>query len=335
LAGAENITFESSLYESTPAIFVLGSALTIASDLTITGPGVEKLILNAQGGSRVFEVTQNSPSAPKVTIANMKLTGGNAGAVRSNSGANSLALDRVWITGNTGGGISTLGALKITNSAITNNTGGDALNVQSGSGTLSNVTISDNISNGASAGIYFKNASATLTNVTVVNNLADADNNGSTTESGGLFLDINTSIKVYNSIVAQNHTMLSGVETAADVATSPPNSSIHSTSAYNLIGADLSSAFPTASGNSNQISVTPQQLALTELGFYGGAVIPVIAPKGGSLAIDAGDNAFALAAGLEFDQRGGFYGRFNDGDFDLQSDTDIGALELAIGEYYS
>jgi hypothetical protein len=51
-----------------------------------------------------------------------------------------------------------------------------------------------------------------------------------------------------------------------------------------------------------------------------------------SAAIDAGDNAEAIAKDLDFDQRG--LDRFRDWDLDEAEDVDIGALELAIGEEY-
>lgn len=53
-------------------------------------------------------------------------------------------------------------------------------------------------------------------------------------------------------------------------------------------------------------------------------------------AIDAGNNAVAMAYGLFQDQRGGHFNRIADfGDDDVFETVDIGALELAFVEEYS
>lgn len=292
--------------------------------VTIEGPGAEDLTINAQGLSRVFNVMSSGPDPFSATIRGLRLTGGNAGAIATSTGMASVTLDELIVEGNVGGGVYAWYGPTITDSAIINNSGGPALDVRYGGGSIRNVTVSGNTSRGTTAGVYLYSFSGTLTNVTIVNNLADLDDNDEGVEIGGVTLGGNTTAKFVNSIIAQNSTYAGGEIVAADIGVVGLNNTFNATSVNNVIGAVVSGTFPSG-GNTNTTGVTPEDLKLSPLGDYGGPT-PTHALLPGSLAIDGGSNA---AAGSHVvDQRG--FERIEDGDFDGILTIDVGAYEFSL-----
>src|SRR5262245_16730063 len=88
--GADAIDFDSGL---TGTIALTGGELDITGDLTITGPGADKLTVSGSNLSRVFQVE----AGETVSISGLTIAGGNAGTDFSSNG----------------GGIDNFGALTV------------------------------------------------------------------------------------------------------------------------------------------------------------------------------------------------------------------------------
>jgi hypothetical protein len=134
-------------------------------------------------------------------------------------------------------------------------------------------------------------------------------------------------VTLYNSIVAGNIDYLWG-GLHRDVANYLGTFGSNSTN--NLIGAVGWSGLSTTA-NLTGTHTSPLDPGLAALDNYGGPT-KTHALLNGSLAIDAGDAAKAIAYGLLYDQRG--QDRIDDGDGDLLLLVDIGAFELGADEYF-
>ena len=113
-AGADTIDFQPGL---TGTIALTGGELDITDDLTINGPGADKLTVSGSNISRVFKVE----AGETVTISGLTIAGGNAG------------------TGN-GGGIDNFGALTVSDSVFSGNSATDGGGLANESGGTATVT---------------------------------------------------------------------------------------------------------------------------------------------------------------------------------------------------
>lgn len=217
----------------------------------------------------------------------------------------------------------TFTTLTITDSTIAENDGPGISIGTDADANIRNTTISSN----AGVGMSVADATAILTNVTVTQNRVS-----NSTETAGLYADSGSTIELHNTIVAQNYAGPSGSEVLADLGQAATGSFSIGTSSYNMIGVVGDSGF-TASQN-NIILGSSGDPGLTALGNYGGPT-RTHALLSTSQAIDAGDNAKALALDLIYDQRGEDFDRIVDWDQDLDARVDIGAFELAISELFS
>ncbi len=195
IPGANSIAFAPSLF-GTPQTISLGSQLpTITQALTITGPGVNLLTLNAGNGTdntfgtadgwRIFNVDDSTASLITVTLSGLTLTGGDVTAGGAISNAENLTILDSWIvanSGNFGGGVVSSGTLSVVGSTISGNkasSGGGGIN-SSGTATIVNSTISGNDATGTSGGGIINYAPPALTaslmleNSTITNNTAGA-----------------------------------------------------------------------------------------------------------------------------------------------------------------
>ncbi|MEK6234310.1 MAG: CSLREA domain-containing protein, partial [Planctomycetales bacterium] len=162
-SGADQITFDPSLFSGGPQNLLLGGAeLAITSALTITGPGASTLTIDAQDNSRIFNIDDGNAGQVAVGISGLTLTGGGnvtlglGGAIHNSE---NLTLSTLTVSDNSaggGGGIYNSGRLTITDSTISGNTansggynephGGGGIR-NSGTLTVTSSTISGNISN--------------------------------------------------------------------------------------------------------------------------------------------------------------------------------------------
>lgn len=149
---ADLIQFDSSLTATGPATIQLSAslgALNIGSDISIQGPGMNDLTIDAQGNSRVFTIS----SGAAATISGLTITGGTT----PNDGAGiyaigNLTLDSVIIEGNNapryGGGIYAAADLTLNSSVVRNNSsdwdGGGLFFTTTADVTIRESTIDDN-----------------------------------------------------------------------------------------------------------------------------------------------------------------------------------------------
>ena len=190
-AGADAITFDSSVFSSEQTIDLVSQLPDVTDDVTITGPGADLLTIDAGNGTdgqfntndgfRIVNIDDGDDSNEiDVELSGLTLTGGDAatsaGAIFNNE---NLIVTDSTITGNAGfggGGINSGGyaqddsTLTIIRSTISGNDasyGGGVYNV--GTVTLADSTISDNTTFGDGAGLANFNTT-TVTNSTISNN---------------------------------------------------------------------------------------------------------------------------------------------------------------------
>ncbi len=200
---------------------------------------------------------------------NQGVTGGGIENGGSSSAA-TLAVTNSTISGNTGqgGGISNDSSATVMDSTISGNTGTGLLN--SGNLTVTNSTVAGNTEGGIGS-----TGTLTVTNCTIAKNSA-------TTGAGGVDVSSGTA-EILNTIVAEN---LQG-STASDIG---GNVAI----GYNdLIGTGGAGGLSSAGGSGNIVGVADPLLG--PLQNNGGPTF-TMALLGGSPAINAGNNAFAVDA---------------------------------------
>ena len=313
--------------------------LDITTEIVIQGNGAANTVIDANGIDRVFHVLGSG----NLTLDRLTIKGGTTseagGGIFTENGT-TATLTSVTVSNNlanlspssSGGGISSLGTLSVTDSTISDNSsnlfGGG---VQAfGAATIINSTISGNSTNNLGGGIA-TNQMLTIVNATISGNSASRaggiygtgassvsvtnstifDNRASSDNQGGGILNANTMpMMLNNSLVAGN----SGGDLAVTTVYSGTN---------NLIGDG-------SGGLSNTITGDPLLGPLQD----NGGPTKTHALLYGSPAIDAGDNAQVpldaedldgdanVTEPLPFDQRGAGYARI------LSGTVDIGAVEF-------
>ncbi len=227
-----------------------------------------------------------------------------------------VAVDSCDVVNNPGGGIQNGGWLTVNNSTLTGNVaygGGGIYNGATGTLALVDSTIADNTATAPAFFVYepsggggVDNAgSLTVLNSTIANNQAVNPAGG-----GGLYDEADSTVALYNSIVALNSDS-GGADDIAGSVLSPA-------SEYNLVGVDETGSL-TNGVDGNEVGVNNPELG--PLADNGGPT-ETISLLGGSPAIDAGSNFLALDPDgnpLATDQRG--FARVVNGA------ADIGAFE--------
>lgn len=136
---------------SVTGTIVLSNQLTIAKNLTITGPGESLLTISGNDTSRVFEISSGDydVAISGVTIADGTAATSGGGVYNQSTGA--VVLENVIFSGNladAGGGMYNIG-----NSPL-----------------LTKVTFIDNAASGAGGGVYNNSSSPTLNEVAFISN---------------------------------------------------------------------------------------------------------------------------------------------------------------------
>jgi predicted outer membrane repeat protein len=370
-SGPDTITFNSSLFNNIinggQDSIALGNPgqLVIGSDVTIVGPGADKLAIFPAVTGRVITVN----SGVTATISGVVIANGygvaSGGGIYSD--AASLKLDSVWVIENTstysGGGIYVnSGALDLENCTIDNNSTGTSVGGSWGEGggvfifgtlttspalIVNRTTISANTANGG-GGLYFSSYQGGDVRVGKITNSTIADNAG--TYIGGLRARFNTRLEIVNSTIADNSSN-NGAGAGLDLADGGTAILKNSIVADNF-GANIWGLVDTSSNNNllgnwgtgglsdndahhNKVLASNDTAHLAPLDNYGG-LTKTMPPLSGSRAIDGGDNSVAIAYGLVYDERGPGHNRIVDFNQDLSTNNvDIGAVELAVGELYN
>ena len=330
--------------------------IPIAKNINITGPNsvtnTDPIVVSGGGVSRIFKVNSGITAVIDTLIMTNGLVsgaspGGNGGAIYNDHGTLTIKNSTVsGSTANPGGGIfndgSTSGSatLTIINSTISGNTsnsdGGGVYNqgVSGGSATLTitNSTISGNTAKFSGGGVITDGtsgtASVTITNSTITNNRSDSDTN-TVGDGGGLIILGGSTAVLRNSIVALNFKGGSPSTTANDIdgVVTAGGSSTH-----NLIGTCTDGCTLSTGIDNNTLGVTAGQLNLGTLQNNGGPV-QTHALLAGSIAIEAGNNAYVVAPPFLntspiTDARGTGFPRIADSaDANTTATVDIGAYE--------
>ncbi len=202
--GDDIIEFSPDAYSEDGVLSLVGSGLTIDSNVEIRGPGADQLEINAGGNSGVFTVV----SGVSVTIDGVTIAGGNVG-LGYGGGINTLGtldLTNSVITGNTtlssGGGISNQGTLTLLNTEVTGNTasvyGGGIFNFGSGNVVFITDSTIDGNQGGSIGGIYQNGGSLEVTGSTISNNTSTSGG------AGGMFVTTSADVAITNSTVSGN-----------------------------------------------------------------------------------------------------------------------------------
>ena len=307
-AAADTITFASPLFDTGQTIILVGE-VQITTQLTINGPGADKLSISGGNVNRVVWAMNGST----VAIRDLSLTNGRAdgdvGAGLMISMAN-VTIERVHVKDSGaayGGGIFVDGgALTMTRSAVTGNSAADyggGLFVNWGSATVTGSTFSGNTAQSIAVAIVngetLSISDSTITNNTVVNDM------------GGGIYDVGF-LTIGNTIIAGN--------VAPDVAYSDLYSGGVLTSlGHNLVG--IGNGSFNAAGDQQGTTATPLDAKLGPLGNSGGTT-PTHSLLAGSPAIDAGSSAEST------DQRGLTRVVDQPGYANAAAGADIGAFEI-------
>jgi predicted outer membrane repeat protein len=178
---------------NTPQTITLASGLSITRSLTISGTGVDNLVLSGNNAVRVISVT----TGVNVTLKNLTVRDGfvvnQAGGGIYSSGA--LTLTAVNILSSTvgtgavtalGGALHVTGTLVYSGGLVSGNTAyrGGGVYVNGGRATLTGVDIFTNTSTSYGGGLYSKGA-LTVSATAMISNAAAA----SGARAGGIYLD--------------------------------------------------------------------------------------------------------------------------------------------------
>jgi len=308
LAAADTITFASPLFDTAQTITLSGQVL-ISSEMTINGPGADKLSISGGNVNRViWAQTFSTVTIRDLTLANGRADGDIGGGLVISEA--SVTLERVHVKDSEavyGGGIFVDGgALTITRSAVTGNSASDygaGLFVNWGSATVTGSTFSGNTAQFI-GGAIVNGETLFISDSTITNNTAVNDMGGGIYDVG--FLTIG------NTIIAGN--------VAPNVAYSDLYSGGVLTSlGHNLVG--VGNGQFNATGDQQGTAGTPLDAKLGPLGNSGGTT-PTHSLLAGSPAIDAGSSAEAT------DQRGLTRVVDQPGYANAAAGADIGAFEI-------
>lgn len=219
-----------------PVEIVLGAATYTLTDtagglLAVTNPGGTEIVGISQattviatptGGTlTVLAVRAVGSTGGMLFASNLTITGGNdgLGGGLSITPSNSAAvLTSVTVSGNLadanqgdqGGGIYDAGSLWMTNSSVTNNSGGygGGMTVVGGYASLNGVAISQNAAvNGAGGGIYAVNSTVSMNGGSITSNTSMLQSGGG--QGGGLYA-ANGTVVLSNVVVSSNQALAKG-----------------------------------------------------------------------------------------------------------------------------
>jgi len=307
-----------------PATILLSTNLVVSSNVTISGPGPNNLVVDGNVNGRVFFISVGKT----VTISGLTISNGVAsGSFPDSEGGGiynqhaTLTVSNCMLIGNSasgnGGGIfNDRGTLTVTNSTLSGNSatvdGGGIFNsgvFGIGTLTISNSTLSDNSAAGSEGGGGIFNQSLTPGTAAVTVKNCTFTGNSAVHAGGGIF--------IYR---------LSGANTLTIGGTILNNTAgVSGTNIENIGGGDLTSlgynlssdaaaGYLTAAGD--QLNTNPMLGPLQDNGgpTFTHALLP------GSPAIDMGDPSFTPPP--DYDQRGPAFSRVFNGRID------IGAFEV-------
>lgn len=323
-AGSD-IMFDPTVFNTARTITLTSGEIAFSKNLTVSGPGANRLTVSGNNASRVFNI---SGSGLNIAISGLTISNGRVGAggggVAVNNSIGTFA--DCAFTGNTAVG-NEGGAVQLANAGGTftgctfsgNTAGGNrggAVSVENSSAAFTTCTVSGNTANfGAGIALFNTSGNRTLsiTNCTITGNTSFGNN------ASGLLVEVaaglTTTATIRNSIIANN----SGTENVRGLLGGALSPATLISLGFNLTS-DNSTTFL---NQATDITNTNPQLGALQ---NNGGATPTHALLPNSPAIDKG----SAVAGLTTDQRGrtrpfdvAGVSAANGGD-----SSDIGAVEM-------
>lgn len=193
---------------------LVSGELTMPQAVTIDGAGASSTTIDAQGNSRVLEITATS-STP-VTVSGLTLTGGAFSGPGADAGGGGIFVDGTYT------GLLTLSGVTVTNNQATvtsgfNNGGGGIFSESIGDLALTNSTVSSNTatitgatSGNGGGGIYDDDGPVTLTGSAVSDNVVTEGTGATVSNGGGGIYEDNGDVALTNSSVDGNSETVTG-----------------------------------------------------------------------------------------------------------------------------
>ena len=290
VSGHDTITFDSAVFGERQEIDLTGSELPIRSSVTIVGPGINLLDINANNSSRVFNVDDGLPSQIVVTIQGLEIengqvTGEDGGGILNRE---NLTLDQVKVRSNSsdggnGSGIANLGGtLTVRDSEIRNNA--DYSSAQNGGGIYSTgpLTITGSViagnrlgnSNSVLGGGIYSSGGAVIRHSTIAGNSVTTDEGSADAQGGGIF--------AINALILDHVVVADNTATGDPARINIPDIAGAVTSSYSLIE-DTTGA--TITDNGGTITGIDPQLTNNRT------------PAANSILVNAGDPAAIAGQG--------------------------------------
>lgn len=257
VAGADEIRFDPALFTAgARTILLTRGELRVSDLLTITGPGVQRLTIDASGsdatpgnwqgdGSRILNIDDGVPDAYYVvTVSDLRLEGGDpsgdgeGGAIRSRE---HLALQNVEVVGNSaqrGGGVAIRDAtLSLLDSNFSSNSASDGGGVfvagPKGHLTADGLNLEGNVALARGGGAFLTGMDAAVSPVTFAS--AEISGNMAGAAGGGAFFDIRTALEFTSLSLCENK----AVQTGAGIhVVASALSIVDSTISKNVAGGD-------------------------------------------------------------------------------------------------
>ncbi len=311
--------------------------LDITGNLVIQGAGRDSSVIDGNAIDRVFHIIAGA----SVGINHLTIQNGAAGAGLRGGGAilnqGTLTLLDVILKENSsvsvGGGIDNLGTVTVTDSSIRDNQsqdGGGIFNSDGGTLFLYSSTLSGNTATTDLGGGVDNSGSGTLENVTISDNTAQS--------GGGIFSD-GEFLSVLNSTIVANKALEEPLNKGGNIESAFEIRFINTLVANSQSGPNCAGSGFTSLGHNLDSENTCNFNQSTDLYDQGDPLIGVLMDNGGptlthallmgSPAIDAGDNDVLVCP--EKDQRG--VSRPADGNDDDVAICDIGAFEYVDTQY--
>lgn len=296
-------------------ITLTSGQITIAQDLTISGPGARLLSITSNG--RIFSINRGATVLIQdVTLADAPGTSANGGAIYM-GGASNVTLERMAMTGNhanayEGGAIyceydntNGPGILTIEDSTLSGNHAAKegAIYTVGCLVSISDSTISDNYASDSQGAALFAYSSLDLKNSTVYGNTA--------TYVGGILAQASNSVNIVSSILANNIDG-TGINDLNNIQGSTVNAS-------NSLFSEAAVTINPAINGTNTANIVETDPQLGGLANNGGPTDTRL-PGAGSPVLDTGSNPDALL----YDQRGPGYPR------ESGLGVDMGAVEVYV-----
>jgi hypothetical protein len=219
-AAGDTVQFDPSLSGST--ITLSTGQIYVSHEMSIVGPGMDRLTISGAGSSRIFYLYCVAPNSV-VSISSLSLTNGNAatgGALTSYDCYTVLSGVRATASHATWGGCITFNGGKITNSIVSGcsaSSAGGGIRVTYGfaNTTIEQSTISSNNAVLGGGGVFLDNASETnFTRLTTISQSTINNNHATATSGipyGGGGIAVRHSIfNLLYSTVAQNNSHMDG-----------------------------------------------------------------------------------------------------------------------------